>query len=37
MSEDAVSYAIYWAEKKRLEFVTPELVLIGITLQQPFD
>jgi ATP-dependent Clp protease ATP-binding subunit ClpA len=37
MSEDAVSYAIYWAEKKRLEFITPELVLIGVTLQQPFD
>lgn len=37
MSEDAVSYAIYWAEQKRLEFITPEMVLIGVTLQRPFD
>lgn len=34
-TEQAVNYAIYWAEQKRMEFITPEMILIGITLQ-PF-
>lgn len=36
-TEQAVNYAIYWAEQKRMEFVTPEMILIGITLQKPFN
>lgn len=36
-TEEAVNYAIYWAEQKRKEFITPEMILIGITLQKPFN
>ena len=36
-TEQAVNYAIYWAEQKRMEFITPEMILIGITLQKPFN
>lgn len=36
LTEDAVSYAAFWANKKRMEFITPELVLVGVTVQMRF-
>lgn len=37
LSEAAVSYAAFWATKKRMEFITPEMVLVGMTVQKPFN
>lgn len=36
LTEDAVSYAAFWANKRRMEFITPELVLVGVTVQMRF-
>ena len=36
LTEEAVSYAAFWASKKRKEFITPEMVLVGLTVQKAF-